>query len=176
MSLREEDVLAERTNTALDYLQAYNGTFGFLVDLKRKVFDEGRLLSERQVQAVLNCKARDDRGVRAVGERRSEPAEEGMYRREDGTIYKVQKAVHGSGRLYAKRLIEPNEYGARARFEYAPGMVYQLTAEEKMTRDEARAFGALYGTCCVCGRTLTDETSIAHGIGPVCEGRMGWRE
>jgi hypothetical protein len=24
----------------------------------------------------------------------------------------------------------------------------------------------------ICGRTLTDEVSIAHGIGPICEGRM----
>ena len=28
------------------------------------------------------------------------------------------------------------------------------------------------GDCCVCGRKLTDERSIADGIGPVCAGRM----
>lgn len=29
-------------------------------------------------------------------------------------------------------------------------------------------YGSLYGICCVCGRTLTDESSIAAGIGPIC--------
>lgn len=38
----------------------------------------------------------------------------------------------------------------------------------KMTLEEAEEFGALYGFCCVCGRTLTRESSIEAGIGPVC--------
>jgi hypothetical protein len=37
-----------------------------------------------------------------------------------------------------------------------------------MTLDQAKAFGALYGACCNCGKTLTDERSIEAGIGPVC--------
>lgn len=95
-----------------------------------------------------------------------EPLTEGMYKVGD-TVYKVQVAVHGSGHLYAKRL----EGG---RFEYAPGMMKRLRPEDKMTLEEAKAWGVLYGTCCVCGRTLTDEDSIAAGIGPVCAGKEGW--
>lgn len=41
-----------------------------------------------------------------------------------------------------------------------------------ITLDEAKEFGALYGTCCVCARTLTNEESISQGIGPVCGGRL----
>ena len=60
------------------------------------------------------------------------------------------------------------------RFEYAPGAIRRLDVTDAMTREEAAEFGHLYGVCCVCGRTLTDERSIADGIGPVCAGRQDW--
>lgn len=44
-------------------------------------------------------------------------------------------------------------------------------AARKMSIDEAKQFGKIYGFCVRCGRTLTDETSIAEGIGPVCAGK-----
>lgn len=34
------------------------------------------------------------------------------------------------------------------------------------------AYGRQIGSCGVCGRTLTDETSRAQGIGPVCIGKF----
>lgn len=110
-----------------------------------------------------------------------ERVEDGMYRTPDGTIYKVQFAVHGSGRRYAKRLVVDQAWeraadGAviregRSHFDYEAGAIDRLTSAMRMTLDEAKAFGALYGTCCQCGRTLTDEKSIAAGIGPVCAGK-----
>ena len=100
-------------------------------------------------------------------------ATEGMHKVGDD-IYKVQRAVHGSGHLYAKRLVPGEGYGAKATFEYAPGILKTLSAATQMTLEEAKAFGALYGTCCVCGRTLTNEESIANGIGPVCGAKGGW--
>jgi hypothetical protein len=100
-------------------------------------------------------------------------ATEGMHKVGD-EIFKVQKAVHGSGHLYCKRLVPGEGFGAKATFVYAPGMMKQLSAATKMSLEEAKAFGALYGTCCVCGRTLTDEKSIAAGIGPVCAGKGMW--
>lgn len=92
--------------------------------------------------------------------------DEGMYMK-DGAIFKVQRAVHGSGHLYAKRLTESG-------FEFAPGIVAALRPEDKMTVAQAKEYGALYGTCCVCGRTLTDEKSIEAGIGPICGGKADW--
>lgn len=35
-------------------------------------------------------------------------------------------------------------------------------------------YGQEIGRCGVCNRTLTNDVSIAAGIGPVCAGRMGW--
>ena len=98
---------------------------------------------------------------------RTTGATEGWYKL-DGVIYKVQKAVHGSGNLYAKRL-DP-ETGD---WDYVPGMAMRLSDTHRLAREEAAAMGKLYGRCMVCGRTLTDETSIGAGIGPVCAGRLG---
>lgn len=131
--------------------------------------------------------------------------EEGMYVR-DGSIFKVQRAVHGSGNLYAKVLVRETHEGRCAghlpdndpsafdapwsycsdeatcsrwvdgettvTFEYAAGAVGRLTPNHKMGLEQAKEFGALYGTCVVCGRTLTNEDSIAAGIGPVCAERF----
>lgn len=99
--------------------------------------------------------------------------EAGMYRTPDGTIYKVQLAVHGSGRLYAKRLeLDQDEAnGTRGSFEYAPGAIRELTADMRMSLEQAKEFGHIYGVCCKCGRTLTNEESIAAGIGPICAGK-----
>jgi hypothetical protein len=101
----------------------------------------------------------------------ADKAPEGMHKIGD-EIFKVQKAVHGSGHLYAKRLVAGEGYGSKARFVYAPGVLKVLTTDTLMTLDEAKAWGALYGTCCVCGRTLTNEDSIEAGIGPVCAGKF----
>jgi hypothetical protein len=94
-----------------------------------------------------------------------------MYRDpRNGSIYKVQKAVHGSGHLYAKSLVVHGP--GSAEFQMAPGMVRKIKLDWRMTVDEARTYGALYGVCVRCGRTLTDETSIAEGIGPICASKI----
>lgn len=87
--------------------------------------------------------------------------EEGMYRKGDA-IFRVQRSLQ-SGNLYAKRLdvIE-------MKFVYEPGAIKLFTGADKMTLDEAKAFGVETGFCCVCAKFLTDPKSVANGIGPVC--------
>lgn len=81
-------------------------------------------------------------------------------------IVKVQHAIHGSGNQYAKELIDGS-------FEYVAGLVGQVRREGvRMTIEFAKQYGALYGTCIVCGRTLTNEESIEAGIGPVCGAKV----
>lgn len=101
-----------------------------------------------------------------------EEAPEGMHRL-DGEVFKVQRALRGSRNLYAKRLTvtdhgEDSEPRYSTEFVYAPGTVRRLSKGTLMAVEEAAEYGRLYGTCIVCGRTLTDEGSIARGIGPVC--------
>lgn len=111
--------------------------------------------------------------------------EDGMYKVGD-TIYKVQKAVHGSGRLYAKRLVieEPDCGGCQnadycdppcpstGTFVYEAGAMARISPDDRMTVEEAADFGRLYGFCVRCGATLTDEESIARGMGPICAGKI----
>jgi hypothetical protein len=107
---------------------------------------------------------------------------EGTYRR-DGVIYRVVRAVHGSGHLYAKRaevvteatrdttgnLVTP----ACIRWERAAGVYGRLTPADELSAEDAATLGRLYGVCFRCGRTLTEETSIAAGIGPRCAEKLG---
>jgi hypothetical protein len=90
---------------------------------------------------------------------------EGFHTAND-RIYKVQRS--GNGNLYAKML--DVETG---RFEYVGRTPFALlSVETVLTIEKAKAFGKLYGVCCRCGATLTDETSIENGIGPICAGRF----
>jgi hypothetical protein len=162
-----------RESEALAYVAAYTGTWGLPLDIRadRRWGTKYMHLSDRQVEVLLDAKARD---AQREEERKARTATvekltDGMYKDPDGVIYKVQRALNGSGHLYAKRLVIGEGSGT---FEYERGAISRLRLEWRMTVEEAAAFGRLYGWCCVCGRPLTDEQSIERGIGPVCAGRL----
>lgn len=100
-------------------------------------------------------------------DKKKEVGEEGVYLFE-GEYYKVQRAVHGSGRLYSKKFDRETESWDRG------GKLGQLTAEYKLTAEQASQFGELYGCCVRCSRTLTDEYSIENGYGRICGEKMGF--
>lgn len=89
------------------------------------------------------------------------------------TVYKVQLAYHGSGKLYAKRLSDVDCDG-RLLWEYVGRTVFPALKRNgsKMTVEQASEFGALYGRCVRCGRVLTAEKSIERTLGPVCYERL----
>jgi hypothetical protein len=90
--------------------------------------------------------------------------DEGMYKVGDD-IFKVYR-TRDKDILVTKQLVEESfEYTGRAPLKF-------ITAEHRMTLDEAKAYGQVTGTCCVCGRKLTNEASIAEGIGPRCSGKL----
>jgi len=134
--------------------------FGILESFADQV-QAGRRLSEKQVATALKF----DRKPRI--ERVA--LEDGIYL-VDGTVYKVQHAVHGSGNQYAKRLEVAS--GERGRFKYEAGAVKRIRPEHRMDLAKAKEFGAIYGVCCNCGATLTNEDSIEAGIGPVCAAKF----
>lgn len=87
-----------------------------------------------------------------------------------GTAYvKVQKALYGSGRLYSK-VWSPSAH----QFVRVSGWLAKVNEGTLMSKEEAKKFGDLYGVCCRCSRPLTDEESIAAGVGPVCITKMGF--
>jgi hypothetical protein len=119
-------------------------------------------LTSAEASSLITELLNSPRKSGAVVERVSE---EGMYRNAEGDIFKVQRSRE-SGNLYAKRLdlIEG--------FIYEAGAIRNLKPSDRMTLDDAKAFGVQYGICCVCGALLTNEVSVAEGIGPVCGGRV----
>ena len=75
---------------------------------------------------------------------------EGVYKVGDD-IYKVVRAVHGSENLYAKVLTDQGD--GTWKFEITRGMIIfnELKATDKLSLEDAKAFGQLYGVCCCCG-------------------------
>jgi hypothetical protein len=88
---------------------------------------------------------------------------EGMY--SVGT--KIFKVYYNQAhtRLLAKELIDGS-------FEYQGMASRFVKATDRMTIEQAKAYGQVTGTCCVCSRRLTDENSISNGIGPICESKF----
>jgi hypothetical protein len=155
---------------------------GPMTDETRKaVEDKVRATPKREVSKMIDDLKTLPDFVAPVVQAPAAPATaqvtEGMYRDPaTGDIFKVQVAHHGSGRPYAKKLValeEPRVKGKKTfshEFTYVPGLIGRIQAAWKMTKEEAQEWGRLYGSCCKCGAILTDERSIAAGIGPVCGG------
>ncbi|CAB4169393.1 hypothetical protein UFOVP1305_61 [uncultured Caudovirales phage] len=89
----------------------------------------------------------------------------------DGVIFKVQVAVHGSGLAYAKRLTIVDGTGEWV-YEGRSAAFKSLSESTLLTLEQAAEYGHLYGVCGCCGRVLTDEKSIAAGIGPICASKF----
>lgn len=131
-----------------------------------------------QAQAVRNFREHQSAKRRVT--------EDGMYRNPaTGEIFKVQwNRGEGDGaRLYAKQMVAYAPDGERViqfvlegerieglevSFVYVRGGVYQIDPAWKMSLEQAKQFGALYGTCIRCGRTLTREDSIERMMGSTC--------
>jgi hypothetical protein len=88
----------------------------------------------------------------------------------DGSVYTIATSKL-SGQRYAKVLVI-NEGEGKGRWEYAKGMLFKLNATMKLTLEAAAALGKQYGVCMICGRTLTDPSSVSAGIGPICAAKL----
>lgn len=77
-------------------------------------------------------------------------------------VYGTMNGYYGS--FEGDRFV-PNKYCTKE-------MINQLQDIEENGIEAAKRIGLLTGNCCVCGRTLTNEDSIAGGIGPICGGKF----
>ncbi len=81
----------------------------------------------------------------------------------DGIFYRVQ-FNRDETRVYGKMYRNEEKH-----WEYSGRKYFGLlTADNKVTVEDAAKFGHAHGVCLMCGRTLTDPASVAQGIGPVC--------
>ena len=75
-----------------------------------------------------------------------------------------------TGNQYGERLltqIEQEEHGCEWLYEGRKALK-GASADTLLTLAQAKAYGAAYGVCAVCGARLKDIDSIEAGIGPVC--------
>lgn len=143
---------------------------GFAQSLAQAFARYGRL-TERQEASARSMYAKAQ--ARQAGRQAQAPAnpvtEVGMYLNAEGVAYRVKRSQ--AGRLYASRFV-PEAQARADRFVYEGGAVYRLDASMRMTLEQAKALGARYSQCCVCGRDLSAEQSVEAGIGPICAGRL----
>lgn len=52
--------------------------------------------------------------------------------------------------------------------KYAPGIAKKLRPEDVIEIGVLKSIGKETGICLVCGRKLTNPTSVENGIGPIC--------
>lgn len=94
-----------------------------------------------------------------------EPVETGVYEM-DGEVYRV-KWNKSETRRYAEKMT-----GQKGRWVFAKGAMALLRPEHKVSLERAKEYGQKTGVCMMCGRLLTNPTSVAEGIGPICAGRF----
>lgn len=100
---------------------------------------------------------------------------EGRYavRGEDGVVkfYRVDRPTEGkwAGRTFVKVQASDDLHPIRNR-EAREAILASIL--EAGIEDSLRLYGTELGRCGVCGRTLTDETSRAYGIGPICRDKF----
>lgn len=85
--------------------------------------------------------------------------------RNPGALYVEQEGAY-VGKIVNGKFI-PN-YAAK---ENTLEMIVDIA---KDPLEKARYYGRKTGVCSCCGRELTDEVSIANGIGPICESKWGF--
>lgn len=102
------------------------------------------------------------------------PAGRYALREADGVVrfYKVDRPTEGRWAGFTFLAIQASDDLHPIRDKARKREV--LSAIEADPAAASKLYGVELGSCGVCGRTLTDETSREYGIGPVCRERTGW--
>lgn len=171
-----------------------NPTFGFALSMLEAVRKYGAL-TEKQTAACHRCMATAAAREAAEAERRANaPAADvtalvaslrhargkGLLRprlRADSFEFSLAPD-HGSNpgavyvrerREYVGKILDGKFHGQRG-FEGTTRLLEVLRDPEGATV----RYGRMTGNCGCCGRALTNEESVARGIGPICAERFGW--
>lgn len=184
---------------AEEFLTTYEGTFQFLVEVKAKVAS-GWVLTEKQIAAVLRCKARTP-GPTREPEQKTEPAIRDGYFTvilEDGSHVTIRIKAHWDkaraegGEQVAAYLMgsdNENDYQGFAfikggRFNLWKKFQHSNTGRDRriekalvtLIQGDPGEAGLRYAIessrCSVCGRRLTVPASVHRGLGPECAGGL----
>jgi hypothetical protein len=140
--------------------------------------------STREQTGFIGGNKQSPRGSSCSGRPAVRELEDAIYRNPTtGEIFKVYHTVHGANVQVAKRLVlldEPftkivrgKEVQIKAEFIYEGKKGLKgLTPEMRMTLEQAKEFGAVYGVCVRCAATLTKEESIERAMGSTCASKI----
>lgn len=181
-------------NAAWAYLQAYEGTFPFLLDIKHTVRTKQGLTLGRAA-GILNCLKADLTYTAAQQTAVPVPtvklASEGTYTlgNAEGRITIRIKATLGKPGIaqVAEFLAGPDNTldfigfafitdGGQVRVwksykqdsRIVAGIAYLMAATDEDRKRAGFEYALASSRCCKCGRTLTVPASIHQGLGPVC--------
>lgn len=126
----------------------------------------------RQADPAPTAERTNARVEQVLTEGAPAPLEAGYYRL-DGDFYRV-KISRSSGRPYAERW-GGGEAGLDNQWSYELGksVARRLTADNKLTAEDAKEFGDEYHSCIFCRQELTDGRSVSAGYGPICGPKNG---
>jgi hypothetical protein len=152
----------------------------------------GRAWSEKQVLAIQGMVARmEERRAQRAAEApsvdlrlivsmfahaRDKGYKRPIYRAEGLKISLAPATGANAGALYVKtdedqyigKVVDQQFFASRdATDEHKTA----LSVIAQSPRDAAIRYGQKTGHCACCGRALTDKTSIARGVGPICESK-----
>lgn len=89
----------------------------------------------------------------------------GVYRKSDGTMLRVYYGQQ-SGKMLVKQL---NQHADGSwSYDYLGLAARFLGDAKRVTLEEAKEFGRMTETCCMCGLDLDVPESVEAGIGPKC--------
>lgn len=136
----------------------------FAMDLARYYARNGRLSDRQEASArsmYAKVAARQAARQAAPVAEVAEPVGEGFYVVDD-TLYKVVTAGHG-GRYAMRR-------GDAGGWQYARGVIRTITDDQRVTPEQAVAYGLRTGICMFCNAELDDREGLGAivGVGPSC--------
>jgi len=186
---------SQRAIEAAEFLRAYEGTFGFLQEMKSIVTSDGPM-SVGQIDAVLRCKDREVKWQQEWEAKNAEPGGIDLSVLPHGTrfyavtndggttsFFRIDNLAEQKGAwagwLFVKHIVGGSQSLDGERIgKQRPNGTYDgrwPKLLERVVADPKEAmsrFGREIGRCAICTKVLTDETSRAFGIGPIC--REGW--
>ena len=154
IALRNNENL--QSQEVFEWLENYNGTFEFLISLKVQLTTKG-YLSDKQISAAERCMQRDKQPKLEVVKPKP------TFSVKAGQVLEVRKG-------FAKKMAQLNNSPV-AFHNFEVNEVKAETSKAILVR--IKASSKVTSHCCVCGRTLTDPTSVISGIGPDCAEKSG---
>lgn len=126
-------------------------------------------INELFATAAMNLKT--PRVYLRHGDRDFVLSQAGQQARQPGTINVQSRGSFENRDWYGRISLAGNWEPSRLE---APEVLPMLTELASNPLETLKMYGKKYGNCCLCGRELTNSTSIEAGIGPICAAKFGF--